>query len=195
MKQALRITLNTIMSVTIVCLGTAAGFTVYQGCTNESAEDSSTVRNSQNKNMRGNRNENNQMPNNSQQPPEIPDSEQPNDDQQSPEIPNNDSNDDSGSANDRRGRRNNSSTNQSSVIETTATESESEDDTENTQNDISDNAPKQFEGIDGPTSKKDLLPYFICVICETFGATVLLTYLVISRFNKCSIVELMSNQK
>ena len=195
MKQALRITLNTIMSVTVVCLGTAAGFTVYQGRTNESTEDSSTVRNFQNKGMRGNRNENNQMPNNGQQPPEIPDGEQPSDGQQPPEIPNNDSNDDSGSASDRRERRKNSSANQSSVIETTATESESEDDTKNTQNDISDNAPKQFEGIDGSTSKKDLLPYFICVICETFGATVLLTYLVISRFNKYSIVELMSNKK
>lgn len=195
MKQALRITLNTIMSVTIVCLGTAAGFTVYQGCTNEGAEDSSTVRNFQNKGMRGNRNENNQMPNNGQQPPEIPNGEQPNDGQQPPETPNNDSNDDSGSASDRRERRNNSSTNQSSVIETTATESESEDDTKNTQNNISDNTPKQFEDINGPISKKDLLPYFICVICETFGATVLLTYLVISRFNKYSIVELMSNKK
>lgn len=195
MKKALRITLNSIMSITIVGLGVTTGFTVYQGCMNESAEDSSAVQDFQNKNMRGNRNEKNQMPDNSQQPPEIPDGEQPNDGQQPPEIPNNDSNDDSGSASDRRGRRNNSSTNQSSVIETTATESESEDDTKNTQNDISDNTPKQFEGIDGPTSKKDLLPYFICVICETFGATVLLTYLIISRFNKYSIVELMSNKK
>ena len=97
MKKALRITLNSIMSITIVGLGVATGFTVYHAQTEDQDANADTI-------------------------------------------------------------------------------------------------AKRSENVASPASI-NLLPYFIGVICETFGASTLLTYLIISRFNKYSIKELMSHKK
>ncbi len=214
MKKALRITLNSIMSIAIVGLGVATGFTVYHACTNTTNAMQPATQNFQNRGMRGMKN-NSQMPNDDQMPPEIPNSEQPND-QTPPQMPNNEqpnsnqttpetqdnNQDNSGSASDRRQHRDTSNSSQSSIIETTATtdeqtnvDSEKQTDTQTEDQDANASTiAKRSESVTSPASI-NLLPYFIGVICETFGASTLLTYLIISRFNKYSIKELMSNKK
>lgn len=174
MKKALRITLNSIMSITIVGLGVTTGFTVYHACTNTTNAMQPVTQNFQNRGMRG-------MKNNSQMPPEIPNGERPNG-QTPPQMPNNSS--------------------QSSIIETTATTDEQTNldgkgQTDAQTEDQDANAStiaKRSENVTSPASI-NLLPYFIGVICETFSASTLLTYLIISRFNKYSIKELMSHKK
>jgi cytoskeletal protein RodZ len=181
MKKALRITLNSIMSITIVGLGVATSFTAYHDCTNTTNDAMQpATQNFQNRGMRGMKN-NSQMPNDGQMPPEIPNGERPNG-QTPPQMPNNSS--------------------QSSIIETTATTDEQTNVGDEQQTDTqtegqdanASTIAKRSEGVTSPAST-DLLPYFIGAICETFGASTLLTYLIISRFNKYSIKELMSHKK